>query len=181
MVFLWGLSDSKFPLVSRNLHSILANLNNAVFWMVSTRPVISKSSSLCTNPLMTVPRAATTIGITVTFMFHSFFLFPCKIDVFILLFAVFQFYSVVSSDSKANNSVIFFFLVDYYKVWSSGWDQVIRLYLKIPETHVHLILQDKFLVIHIPFVRMVKLKFLAQFQVDHLDHPVVSSLILFQC
>ena len=41
--------------------------------MVSTRPVISKSSSPCTNPLVTVPRAPITIGIIITFMFHSFF------------------------------------------------------------------------------------------------------------
>ena len=41
--------------------------------MVSTRLVISKSSIFCTNPLVTVPRVPITIGITVTFMFHSFF------------------------------------------------------------------------------------------------------------
>ena len=32
---------------------------------------------------------------------------------------------------------------------------------------------------HIPFVRMLKFKFLAQFPVDHLAHPIMSSLILF--
>ena len=31
---------------------------------------------------------------------------------------------------------------------------------------------------HIPFVGMVKFKFLAHFPVDHLAHPVVSSLVL---
>ena len=41
--------------------------------MISTRPVISKSSSPFTNPSVTVPRAPITIGIIVTFMFHSFF------------------------------------------------------------------------------------------------------------
>ena len=34
---------------------------------------------------------------------------------------------------------------------------------------------------HIPFVGMVKLKFLAHLQVDHLDNPVVSSLIFLLC
>ena len=47
----------------------------SVFWqiliMVSTRPLIS--SSPCTNPLVTVPSASVTIGITFTFMFHCFF------------------------------------------------------------------------------------------------------------
>ena len=41
--------------------------------MVSTRPVISKFSSPCTNPLLTVPREPITIGVSVTFMFRSFF------------------------------------------------------------------------------------------------------------
>ena len=41
--------------------------------MVSTRPLISKSSSPCTNHLITVPSAPVTTGITVTYMLHSFF------------------------------------------------------------------------------------------------------------
>ena len=73
MVYHWSLSDSKSPQVSRTLLSILSVLNNAVVWMVSTRPVISKSSSPFNNPLITVPKAPITIGIIVTFMFHSFF------------------------------------------------------------------------------------------------------------
>ena len=73
MVFHWSLSDSKSPQVSRTLLSILTVLNNAVVWMVSTRPPTSKSSSPFSNPLVTVPNAQITIGIMVTFMFHSFF------------------------------------------------------------------------------------------------------------
>ena len=73
MVFHWSLSDSKSPQVSRTLLSILAVLNNAVVWMVSTRPPTSKPSSPFSNPLVTVPNAPITIGIIVTFMFHSFF------------------------------------------------------------------------------------------------------------
>ena len=41
--------------------------------MVSTRLPTSKSSSPFNNPLFTVPKAPFTIGITVIFMFHSFF------------------------------------------------------------------------------------------------------------
>ena len=72
MIFHWSLSDSKFPQVSRTLLSILADLNNAVVWTVSTRPVISNSSSPCTNPLVTVARASIIIGINATFIFHGF-------------------------------------------------------------------------------------------------------------
>ena len=73
MVSHWSLNDSKSPQVSRTLLSILTDINNAVVWMVSIRPLISKSSGPCTNPLVTVPIAPSTTGIIITFMFHSFF------------------------------------------------------------------------------------------------------------
>ena len=57
MVFHWSLRDSKSPLVSRILLCILADFNNAVVWMVSTRPLISKFYCSCNNPLVTVPSA----------------------------------------------------------------------------------------------------------------------------
>ena len=73
MVFHWRLSDSKSPQVSSTLLSVLAVFSNAVVWMVSTRPSTSKSSRPFNDPLVTVPKAPITIGIIVTFMFHSFF------------------------------------------------------------------------------------------------------------
>ena len=73
MVFHWSLSDSKSPQVSRTRLSILAVLNNAVVWIVSTHPPTSKSPWPFNNPLVTVPNAPITIGTIVTFMFHSFF------------------------------------------------------------------------------------------------------------
>ena len=88
---------------SRTFLSILTDLNNVVVWMVSTRPLISKSSSPSINPLETVPRAPITIGISVTFMFYSFFQFLCKVQI-LILFAFFQFYSGVRQDSKIQNS-----------------------------------------------------------------------------
>ena len=105
------LSVSKSPQVSRTLLSILAVSNNAVDWMVSTHPPISKSSSLFNNPLVTVPKAPITFGTIVTFMFHIFFQFSSKVEVLILLFTFFQFYSVVSRDSKADNFANFFLLI----------------------------------------------------------------------
>ena len=113
MVFHWSLSDCKSPQVSRILLSILAVLNNAVVWMVSTRLPTSKFSSPFSNPLATVPNAPITIGIIVTSMFHSFFHFLSKVEVLILLFTFFLFYSVVSRDSKVNNfaNSLFFFLL----------------------------------------------------------------------
>ena len=73
MVFHLSLSDSKAPEVSRTLLNILVNLNKAVVWIVSTRPLTSKSSGLFTSLFVTVPSAPITIGINVTRMFPSSF------------------------------------------------------------------------------------------------------------
>ena len=73
MVFHWILNDMKSPHVFRTLLSILADLNNAIVWMVSTHPPISNYSSPLTKALGTVPTASITIGIIVTSMFYCFF------------------------------------------------------------------------------------------------------------
>ena len=73
MLFLWSLSDSKSPQVSRTRLRILAVLSNSVVWIVSTRPPNFKSSRPFNNPLVIVPKAPITIGTIVTFMFHRFF------------------------------------------------------------------------------------------------------------
>ena len=72
-VFDIGHRDSKSPQVSRTRFRILAVLSNAVVWILSTRPSTSKSSRPFNNPLVIVPKTSITVGICVTFMFHSFF------------------------------------------------------------------------------------------------------------
>ena len=103
MVFHRSLSDSKSSQVSRTLLSILAVLNNAVIWVVSTRSPTTKTSSPFNNPLVTVPKTPITIVIIVAFMFHIFFQFSCKVDVLVFLFTFFQFYSMVNRSSKVDN------------------------------------------------------------------------------
>ena len=121
-----GVSNSKSPQVSRTLLSILADLSNAVVWMVSPRLLISKSSSPCINPLLTVPRQPITIGINVTFMFHSFFnsLARSRYLSFFSLSFSFTLWSAGTSKSTIFQvpfflffSFFFFVVVDYYKVW----------------------------------------------------------------
>ena len=73
MVYQWSLSDNKSTQVSRTLLSILTDLGNTAVWMVSTRPLISKSFTPCINPLLTVLRAPIRIGIIFTLMFHNYF------------------------------------------------------------------------------------------------------------
>ena len=110
MIFHWSLSDSKSPQVSRTLLSILGNLNNAVVWMVSTHPLISKSSSPFINPLSTVPRTLITIGMNITFMFHSFFNSLVKSRYL-------SFFSLSFNFTLSTILQVLFF-EDYYKVWS---------------------------------------------------------------
>ena len=71
MVFHRSLSDSKSPQVSRTRLRILANLSNDVVWMAFTRPLISKSSSLRTNHLVTVQSAPIIILLLDNFTYCS--------------------------------------------------------------------------------------------------------------
>ena len=131
MVFHWSLSDSKSPQVSRTFLSILAVLNNTAVWMVSTLLVISKSSSPFNNLLVTVPKAPITIGIIVTFMFHSFFNSLARSRY--LSFFSHSFSFILWSAGTAKSTILqILFFIDYYKAWSSGRDSVIRVYVKIP-------------------------------------------------
>ena len=104
MVFHCRLSDSKSPQVSRTFLSILDNFKIALVWMVSTRPLISKSCSPCTDLLVTVPNELTTMGITTTFTFHSFLILLQGQGTY-LSFVSLQFYLVVCR----NYSVLLFF------------------------------------------------------------------------
>ena len=101
MVFNWKLRNSKCLQVSRTFPIILADLNNAVVWMVFIRSLISKSSSSCNNILVTVLSAPITIVITVTFIF---FPFSCKAKVLISFSAFFHCYSVINRNSKVYKS-----------------------------------------------------------------------------
>ena len=110
--FQWSLSDSKSPKVSRTLLSILAVLNNAVIWMVSTRPPTSKSSSPFNNPLATVPKAPITVGIIVTFMFHSFLFNSLARSTYLFFFShsfTFILWSAGTAKSTILQVLFFFF------------------------------------------------------------------------
>ena len=111
MFFCWSLSDSKFLQVSGTLHSIITDLNNTVVKKVSTRPIISNSFNPCTNTLVSLTRAPITIGIIVTFMFHSFFSIPSQGQGTFLSFQILLIVLSVPPESKVYNPAIFLLII----------------------------------------------------------------------
>ena len=72
-------------------------------------------------------------------------------------FFSFSFDFILSPTGKAKSKFlwVFFFFADYHKVWTSGGDKLFRLYSKIFETFVRLLLLDRSWVAHIPPVRII--------------------------
>ena len=123
MVFHWSLSDCKSSQVSRTRLKILTVFSNAVIWIVSTRPPTSKSSRPFNNPLVIVPQAPIIIGTIVTFMFYSFFDSLARSKYLSFFSHSYRFILWSTGTEKSTIlQILFFFFVDYYKVWSSGKD-----------------------------------------------------------
>ena len=118
----WGSFTGVWVTTSllKTLLSILVDRDNAVVWMVSARPLISESSSPFTKPFRIILSALITIGITVTFMFHSS---QAKFK----YLSFFDFYSIRRRDGKVHYSArslsfcFFVVVVDYHKVWRCPW------------------------------------------------------------
>ena len=164
MVFHWSLRDSKSPQVSRTRLSILAVLSNAVVWIVSSRPPISKSSRPFNNLLVAVPNVPITIGTIVTFMFHSFFNSLARSRYLSFFSLSFRFILWSAGTAKSTILQILFLLLI---IMRSGLLAGIRWSVCILKSHRSLC--------------MVELKFPAHFPVDHLADPVVSRLVLLLC
>ena len=114
MVFHLCLSNSKSPWVSRILHNILADFSNAVIWMVLACPPIFNSSIPLYKPLGTIPIVPFTIGITVTFMFHIFLSSSSRVQVFVFLYAVFDFSLWDGKVHDTVTSLLFFFFFFFF-------------------------------------------------------------------
>ena len=104
--------------------------------MGSTRPFISKSSSPFINFLVTVSKAPITIRIILTSTFHRFFNSLARWTYSCLFLHSFNFTLRSAGTAKSTILQVLFFSVAYYKVWSSGWYLVIRLYPEIKEEFV---------------------------------------------
>ena len=112
------MSGSKSLRDSRTLFSILPNLN-ALIRMVLILPLISNSSSILSKLLGTVPSEPTTIGITDTFMFNSFFF-------------LFFFSSLTKSKYLSILLLSFIFTLWSTRMAKSSWWQVLFFLLITP-------------------------------------------------
>ena len=77
--------------------------------MVSTRAQSSKSSRPFNNLLVTMPKAPITIGIIVTFMFHSFFNYLARLRYLFFFSHSFSFILWTAGTAKSTILQIFFF------------------------------------------------------------------------
>ena len=117
MVFHWSLSDSKSPQVFWTIFGTLGDLNNAIVWIVSSCPLIFKSSSPYTDPFTTVPSAPITIGITVTFMFYFFFSSLWRFRYLSLFSLSFSFTLWSAETAKSTIRQVFLFLLLLSITW----------------------------------------------------------------
>ena len=102
-----SVSHCKSAQISRTLLSILADFKMLV-WMVSTCYPISNFSNPFNKPFGIVPSAITTIGITVTFKFYSFFSSLTRSKYFFSLSLIFTLWS--ARKGKAKQVLFFLFL-----------------------------------------------------------------------
>ena len=163
-------------LVSWTLLSILADLNNAVVWMVSIRPLISKSSSSFTKLLMTV----TSVNYKWYHCHFHFFSSPTR-SIYLCHFSLsFGFSLLLTGMVKSTIWQIFFsFLLT---ITTSDRLAEIRWCVCVSKSQrvVWVIFQDWLRVVHILFFFcMVKFEHFAQFPVDNLPRPAMSGIRLF--
>ena len=124
---------------------------------------------------MTAPRAPITIGIIVTFMFHSYFNSQVR-SKYLYLFYIISILLIHKDSNVPNHASSLFLLIIIRSgcLAGIGWSV---LYLQIPENFVCVILQDIFWVVHIPFVHIEKFPFLAHF--PWITMPTQSWLVLY--
>ena len=187
MVSHWSLSNTKSPQVSRTLLSIQADLNSALVWMVSTRPLIYKSSSHYTNPLVT---SKTTNHNWYHNHFHvpQFFQFSRKVQVLIFFSLSFSFtpWSAGQQNPLFRKFSFFlffsflFFFFFFVIITRSGRLTEIRCSIGISKSQRSLCVSfsktdSGFCIYHL-FVWQFSIS--CTVPVDHLVYPIVSSLIL---
>ena len=147
-------------------------------WVVLPRPPIYSFSKLLSKSLGNIPSTPIIISVTGTYIFRSLFSFLAR-SMYLHLFSFSLMFTLWNGETAKSTiwQVLFFALLSISRILWPVLDDL--FYLEILATFMRLILQDRFWFKHTPFSGMVQFKFLAQFSVDHLLHPVVSCFILF--
>ena len=158
MVSHCSLSDSKLPQVSKTLFSILAKLNNIVVWMVPTCLFLFLCLQLSLPILWRLFQVQESQLVWPSPSFSMDFYFSGNLS--LCRFLLFSLRGLLERKNPLFRRFFLFF--DNHCVWSSDRYLLFRLYLKIPETFVPLILRDEFLIVNIPLVRMVRFNFFAK-------------------
>ena len=144
------------------------DFNNTLVLMVSTRPLISKSSCCFTNLLVAV--SSTSI-----YSFSSLARFS-NLSLFSFSFMFTQL-SAGTAKFKIQR-ILFLFFVDYHRTWFS---RLIRRSVCISKSQRILCVPFSLTDSGFCMVPMRKFKLIAQFSVDQLPYLVVPSLILLLC
>ena len=103
--------ESKSPQISGTLLSILADLSNAVVWMVSIFLLIFNSFSPFFKPSGTAPSEPTTIGITSIHMFRGLFSSLARYEYLSIISLPFILTQCLLERQNPQNGKFFFFLV----------------------------------------------------------------------
>ena len=93
--------------------------------MVFSRPPTCKTLSPFNNPLVTAPKAPITIGIIVTFMFHSFFNSLARSRY--LSFFSYSFSFIQWSAGTAKSTILQILLYNYFLVYLKEWRFLLSL------------------------------------------------------
>ena len=160
-----------------------------VFWMISTVLLFGWLPLVLLFPILSVLflillwlyRAHYLQSVsTFTFVFHSFFQFSCKVQLFVSLFVFLQFYSAVSRNGKVHNLAgsLSFFLSFFFFCWLSLglviWPRLDDLFVsQNPREFCASHFSGQILGFANIIFDMLKFKVLAQFPVDRLAHPVI--------
>ena len=128
------------------------------------------------NPLLTIPKAPITIGIIVTSIFHSFFNSLARSRYWSFFSHSVLFCGQPGQQSRQFAISLFFFcwLLLGLVLWPILGDPCV---CQSPVGVYMCYFLGKVLGWYGQIVGMVKFKFFAHFPVDHLAHPILSSLI----
>ena len=211
MVFHCSLSDSKSPQVSQTFLSILAVLNNAVVWMVSILLIFTPfrvfhtcvslrflTGVLVTASLFKSPGLFSVFWPILIILCVVWMVSTCSISKSSSssssYYYYYYYYYYFTPFRVFHTSISWWFFTrawvtaSFFKspgLFSVFWPILTMLLFEWSPLALRFqslqSLDKTFWVLQIPLIPMVKFKFLSQFLVDPLSHPVLSNFFVLIC